>query len=157
MHCDRNKLQALTGFCRTDHQREALLTVHFDGENAVACNGEIAGFASFSQSDDLSIASPVETSDKPFNVASETHHQSNQESVEEKVRFTTSSRSVLLAPNTAASFSDTVNCAKYKDMSDQSYPDVKSVMPKNSSDDTVVSISKKNLGILFNAMGVMWS
>jgi hypothetical protein len=149
MFCDR-KLQALTGFCATDRTRMALLNVRFEGETAYACNGHVLAITTLRQDMEPGVDSPVQSSKTPFSVSAESITKAFKNLP--KKSSLPHTQGVFVAENVAASFSDVKNCAEYREEVDQNYPNVKQAIPKKTQDDTVLAISKENLGVLYATM-----
>ena len=150
MFCEKNKLQALTRFCSTDNTRMALRNVRFEGENAIATNGHVLAIATFKQDADIGIDSPVKSDDKPFSVSVESILKATKNTSKKSPFLHT--QGVFVAKNTAASFSDVKNCAKYHEEVDQNYPNFKQVIPEKTPNDSVLSLGKEPLVTLVEAM-----
>ena len=151
MFCEKNKLQALTRFCSSDNTRPALKNVRFEnGDTAFATNGHAMAIAKFPQTVDLGVDPPVQSDETPFSVSADAINKAFKNTPKKSPFLHT--QGVFVAKNTAAAYSDVRNCAKYREETDQNFPNVHQVIPKNTPDDTVLALSKECLETLVSTM-----
>ena len=146
MFCDQ-KLKTLVSFCAGKHDtREALRTVRFDGEKAIAANGYAMAITTFRAAESPDCPAPIESNGKPYNVSAETILQAFK--MLPKKEYLPEYHGVYVAPNTAAAFYSRGKTTTFERDVVQTFPDYEQVLPIPSPDDTVVSLSGEVIALL---------
>lgn len=150
MFCEKNKLQAITNFCSTDNTRMALKNVRFENGDAIATNGNIMAITTFQQIEVIGVDPPVKSEEKPFNVSANAISKACKNLSKKGMML--HEKGVFVSENVASSYSDSLNCATYKDEVTQDYPNFKTVIPAKLPEDIVISLGREPLATLCETM-----
>lgn len=153
MFCDF-KLKALTAFCAISNDWQALKNVRFEGDKAIACNGNILAMATFTKENEPceDTDAPVHSDGTPFSVSAETIKKAFSRLPKSSKHAMPIEKGIFVSPGKVANIARKEDRFIIEEETDQTFPNYKQLLPISSPDDTVLSINKENMAVLSDTM-----